>query len=355
MRGINSSCRPDTLVSGLTLSMFARAMSGLPFTPVVGGDVNGDGFVNDRAFVFDPARTRDAAFASSMRALVAQSTPRVRSCLERQLGVIAGAASCEGPWTASMSAALTAGSELLHLGSRVSQIQLAFANPLAGLDQLVHHGGRVQGWGLQAVPDPVLYEVRGFDPSTRSFEYVVNPRFGSTDPARSLIRSPFRITLDMSLNLGRDYALQQLERYLRPGRGGHPGPKLGVDELKRRYERSVPDPYAGILQESDSLLLTRDQTEAIRGVQARYRIQMDTLWTSLAREFAGYGDTFDVPAAVRRQESAIDDGWEISRIDVHTQLPEILRPIQLAILPGTAARLYRAPGPVRRNGRTLYP
>jgi hypothetical protein len=32
-----------------------RAASGAPFTPVVDGDINGDGLWNDRAFVFSPA------------------------------------------------------------------------------------------------------------------------------------------------------------------------------------------------------------------------------------------------------------------------------------------------------------
>ena len=341
--------------AGVTFSAFARAMSGTPFTPVVGGDVNGDGFVNDRAYIRDPATARNAVDATAMRALLASVAPRVRSCLERQLGAIAAAASCEGPWTTSMTAALTVRSERLHLGGRISQIQLAFANPLGGLDQALHGDKHLYGWGLQSVPDPVLYYVRGFDPASRSFLYDVNPRFGNTDPARSIVRSPFRITLDVTLNLSRDFALQQLERYLRPGRAGHAGKRLGVDELKRRYERSVPDPYAGVLQEADSLLLTPDQASAIQRVQARYRQSMDSLWLRLATDFAALPDTFDVAAAVKRQEQAIDDGWEMGRLDVHAQLPRILSPIQLAILPGQAGRLYRAPGPVRQNGRTLYP
>ena len=35
--------------------------SGALFTPMIAGDVNGDGYLNDRAFVFDPARTADTA------------------------------------------------------------------------------------------------------------------------------------------------------------------------------------------------------------------------------------------------------------------------------------------------------
>src|SRR5688500_15764584 len=40
--------------------------SGVPFTPTIVGDVNGDGYSNDRAFIFDPGTTTDAALASQI-------------------------------------------------------------------------------------------------------------------------------------------------------------------------------------------------------------------------------------------------------------------------------------------------
>jgi hypothetical protein len=341
--------------SGLTLTMFARTSSGLPFTPLVGGDVNGDGFLNDRAFVFDQFTTRDTSLARSMVNLLSTLPPKIRACLEKQSGRIAGPQSCESRPTTSMSMALTVQPQLLHLSNRISQVQLAFANPLAGVDYLAHGSNHLRGWGLQPMPDPILLDVEGFDPVARAFKYGVNPRFGSTDPSRTTLRAPFRITLDVSLSLGRDVALQQLERYLRPGRGGHAGERLGVAELKRRYERSVPDPYAEILQESDSLLLTREQTAVVQNVQSVYRHAMDSVWTALATDFAGLGDEFDVSEAVKRQEATIDAGWELSRVDVRKRLPDILSPVQLVVLPGTAGRLFKAPGPVRKNGRTMYP
>ena len=46
---------------GLELSAIVRASSGARFTPIVGGDVNGDGARNDRAFIYYPA----TAFPSS--------------------------------------------------------------------------------------------------------------------------------------------------------------------------------------------------------------------------------------------------------------------------------------------------
>jgi hypothetical protein len=278
----------------------------------------------------------------------------VRTCLARQIGRVAAAQSCEGPWTASMNAALSATSSLIHV-KRIAQIQLSLANPLAGLDLALHGSNKLHGWGVPSVPDPVLLELRGFDASTRRMLYDVNPRFGNTDPATSTLRAPFRMTLDVTLNLGRDPGLQQLERYLRPGRNGHSGARLTTDELKRRYERSVADPYAAILAESDSLLLTPSQQTAVQELRSRYRQRMDSVWTSLATDFAALGDTYDVTAALSRQENAIADAREITRLHVRAYLPNVLTPVQLAVLPGTAATYYRASKPLTPSGRTLMP
>ena len=46
--------------------------SGKPFTPIVRGDMNGDGYSNDRAFIFDPAATTDPALANGMRGAARQ-------------------------------------------------------------------------------------------------------------------------------------------------------------------------------------------------------------------------------------------------------------------------------------------
>src|SRR6185503_7675177 len=130
--------------------------------------------------------------AAALRSLLGSASQNVRSCLERQLGRAVGARSCEGPWTTSMFAALTTNGEALHLSKRINRISLALSNPLGGLDLALHGNDRLRGWGLQAVPDPVLYNVRGFDPSSRRFSYEVNPRFGNTNPALSTARAPFR-------------------------------------------------------------------------------------------------------------------------------------------------------------------
>ncbi len=324
-----------------TFTLFGRFQSGLPYTPMVGGDVNGDGFANDRAYIFNPATATDPALATSMRSLFATSSGSVRDCLTRQLGRAAGKNSCEGPWTAMLNAQL-AFDFTLPGTSRRTNVALAFANPLGGIDQLIHGADHLRGWGSPAMPDPVLYNVRGFDATNNRFKYDVNPRFGNTSPANTTFRSPFRVTLDVRFDLGTSLPQQQLGRWLKPGRAGRPGPRLSAAELKRRYARNVPNPYARILQETDSLLLTRDQVEAIQRVQTTYVQRMDSLWTSLADYLAGLGDQFNSAEALKRQESATDDAWELSRADIQRTLPTILSPVQLQLLPFPADLLYKS-------------
>src|SRR5207302_9270582 len=84
--------------SALEVTALGRLTSGVPFTPLVGSDINGDGARNDRAFVFDPATAPDPSVATAMSAVLATAPPAVRDCLRRQLGHVAGRNACTGPW-----------------------------------------------------------------------------------------------------------------------------------------------------------------------------------------------------------------------------------------------------------------
>mgnify|MGYP001556799017 CR=1 FL=1 len=325
----------------VALTFFGRLQSGLPFTPMVGGDVNGDGLANDRAFIFNPATSTDASLASATRTLLANSSQNVRNCLMRQMDHAAGRNSCEGPWTTAVNAQLSY-SGIMPITKQYGTISLALSNPLGGLDQLLHGANHLHGWGTPAFPDPVLYRPTVFDAGADRFNYAVNPRFGNTQPSNTLLRVPFRVTIDVSLSVGRPLPQQMLNRWLKPGRNGRKGPRLSVTELKRRYARNVPDPYSSILEESDSLLLTRDQAEAIQKADTAYRQRMDSVWTALSEYLAGLGDDYNPTEALKRQEAAVDEGWEISRLDVQHTLPSILSPIQLRLLPGIPGMLLKA-------------
>src|SRR5205085_10261842 len=84
----------------LRVSWTVVGRSGQPITPRVSGDINGDGVGgNDRAFIFDPARTPDSALAANMQQLLDNGSPIARDCLRQNLNSIAPIGSCHGPWT----------------------------------------------------------------------------------------------------------------------------------------------------------------------------------------------------------------------------------------------------------------
>ncbi|HWH51755.1 MAG TPA: carboxypeptidase-like regulatory domain-containing protein, partial [Gemmatimonadaceae bacterium] len=289
---------------GFTLSGLGRLSSGVPFTPIVGSDVNGDGLANDRAFIFNPATAHDPNLGAALNTLLSTTSGSVHDCLLGQLGAAAGRNSCQGPWTTSLNAQLSVYGARLHLPKSIGSVSLNLTNPLGGLDQLLHGSDHLRGWGTQPFADPVLYNVRGFDASSNRFIYDVNPRFGTTSPALNTLRAPFRLTLDVSMSLGRSITEQQLERWLNPGRGGRRGPKLTVDELEKRYMRTVLDPFAPILRQSDSLLLTPPQLDSMRAAQKRWETTMSAHWNKLATYLGTLPDEYDVADAYKHQEDA---------------------------------------------------
>jgi hypothetical protein len=334
---------------GVSLTFFGRVQSGLPYTPLVSSDVNGDGLVNDRAFVFDPASssrsTSSSSLASAMRTLLSSGSSGAGDCLERQLGRASERNSCEGPWTTSLNAQMTYAGKL-PLTTHSGTVAVAFVNPLGGLDQLLH-GAALHGWGTAALPDPVLYNVRGFDPATRRFTYEVNPRFGDTRSSLAMLRTPFRITLDVRIDLSAPSERQFLDRWVQPGRSGFAGQRLPASAIKRSYDRITPDPYSAIFAESDSLMLSLTQLDALEKAQNSYKAARDAEFDSLSQYLAGLGDQYSVSEALRRQHDALNAVWELGHVDVKRTLPLILSRIQLRMLPYPASLLYTTPDDVR--------
>lgn len=327
-----------------SVTSFTRVRSGSKFTPVVEGDVNGDGHsLNDRAFIFDLSTATDQRLASSLRNLIQSAPTPLRKCLSRQMGKPAAGNSCQGPWSTQMSAEVTLSAlltnKLFRTGDR-SRVTLSFANPLGGIDQMLH-GTKPHGWGTQREIDAVLYRVRGFDPASSRFAYDLNPNFGT---GRRISRSPFRITIDVFADIGRPVGQQQLDKWLRPGRAGRPGLRLSADSLKRRYERNLPDVFGYVLINSDSLLLSPQQVIALRTAQRAFDKQTDSLWTGLAAYIAGLPDDYDSKAALRKQEDTIDSAWELAWRG-SKQLDAILSPIQLRMLPWPVSFLYSSKVP----------
>ena len=270
-----------------TFTLFTRAQSGLPFTPQVQGDINGDGRSGDRAFVPSATLPQDATLATQLLALQQDGSPSARQCLERSAGRIAERNACRGPWTATMNVQFRP--QLPERFSRVTA-SIYLENVLAGVDQALHGSNGLRGWGGAPRPDPVLLVPRAFDAATQRFRYDVNPRFAETRPSRTTLRVPFRVTLDFSMRLSTDFDLQQLRRALEPVRVARSWQPRSADSLTAVYLRRTSSIHTALLAESDSLFLSTAQIAALRNAEAEYAVRVRAIYGDLGRfltQFAG--------------------------------------------------------------------
>ncbi|HEV7990264.1 MAG TPA: carboxypeptidase-like regulatory domain-containing protein [Gemmatimonadaceae bacterium] len=266
------------------VTLFARAQSGLPFTPVVQGDVNGDGRGFDRAFIPDPSRETDPVLAGQLRSLIADGSATARRCLGSYLGVVAERNGCRGPWTQSLNVQWRPPMPR-RWGGRVTPA-VYLQNVLAGIDQLAHGSDGLRGWGSTSVPDPVLFVPRGFDVAAQRFRYDVNPRFADTRPNRTLLREPFRVVIDFALELSTDFNLQELRRAVEPVKSVSGWQRRTADSLTAFYLDNTSSIHKAILKETDSLFLSRAQIAALQ--------KADSVFT--ARVLEVYGPLGDLLA-----------------------------------------------------------
>ena len=332
----------------------AQLHSGVPFTPRVQGDVNGDGADDDRAFVFDPARTSDAAVAHDMQQLLTSATGSVRQCLATQLGMPAARNSCRGPWTTALTMQVAFDGPTVGLSRRATFL-LTATNPLAGLDVALHGSERIHGWGQPAIPNPVLLVVKGFDPATTRFRYAVNPTFGDPSPSHSVFRSPFTLTLSASISLGDAFPRQFVEDLLAPGRSRQ-GERLTAAQIAARYSQSgFFDPIQPILSARDSLLLCPGQFTAITALRAQYAAKADSIWLLLSNHLAALDTSFDRGEVLDRVHEARARAYGLLA-DAARQLRALLTPDQIALLAPELQQLLdeRAIDRLRRNDARSY-
>lgn len=244
----------------LEITGIANMISGAPYTPVVSGDINGDGSGrDDRAFIFNPSATADTAVANGMSRLLASTSGNARKCLEAQLGQIAGRNTCTGPWQPSLSLQLNWRPALFQ---RRLAIQVSTINLLGGLDELVNGENNLKGWGGFARPDNTLLTVTGFDPATDEFKYIVNSRFGNTSSGATAVRSPFQVGVQLRYAIGYDPRTQQIQQLSKAMGGGQVTGPMMLDSAVARYQRE--NMVSMVLARKDSLVLSRQQTTQLQ-------------------------------------------------------------------------------------------
>ena len=272
--------------SWIDLTAVLGYSSGAPYTPLVSGDINGDGARNDRAFIYNPASAPDTALVNGMQRLLAEAPGKARSCLVAQMNAIAARNSCEGDWTPRFDVQANLRPDLGGIIQQRLQLQVQLVNPLTGLDQLLHGSNNLRGWGQTSRVDPNLLFVRGFDPSANRFIYQVNERFGNNPATRSAAFNPFQVALTGRLQVGPDMQRDRQQAMLRAITGGA-GANGGRVDVKNIVARVAPNPVVALLQFNDSLklALTKVQIDAITALgaemEARDSMLIDELQVKL--------------------------------------------------------------------------
>lgn len=284
------------------VTMAVRVASGARYTPMIAGDVNGDGYQNDRAFVFDPATASDAATAAGLRALLGNGAGSARECLTRQINQLASRGSCHSPWTANGGLQIKFNPEKIGLPKRL-RVQLNVQNPLGLADLALHGSNDIHGWGLNIQPDQNLLFVRGFDPATRQFKYEVNQRFGSTRPQQAVSRALPYLSLGFNLDIGAPRERQLLTQRLDMGRG-RPGNRQSAESMKLLGTTTIPNPMNMILQQQDSLGLSRKQADSLASLSYKFALFADSVWTPVSNYLSGLGEAYESGAAYSRYVAA---------------------------------------------------
>jgi len=322
-------------LDAVRVNWFGNFRSGTPYTPLISGDVNGDGYGNDRAFVFNPALTADPALASAMQNLLATAPGKVRDCLERQLGTLAQRNSCQGPWLTQATLSLSLNPIKFRLPQRAT-LSFQIANPLGAADMLLHDDAKLRGWGQSSFADPNLLFVRGFDPATLRYRYDVNQRFGSTRPALNAQRNPVTVTAMLRFDLGPPRERQLLTQQLNRGRTTR-GEVPSEGMLRAMYgSGGITNPLAAILRQSDTLELSGMQADSIATMNRRYIVRLDSIWTPVVKYFATLPSTYSHDEAYRRYRRARESSVDML-VQLAPDIRQLLTPAQRRKLPALVA------------------
>ena len=297
--------------------------SGSAFTPTVAGDINGDGYSNDRAFIYSADGTTDPALAAEMAQLLATTSDAARECLQKQMGRIAARNSCRGPWTSSASINVTLDRAKFRMPQRAS-ISFSLSNPLGAADLLLNGSGNLRGWGQNISPDQSLLYVRGFDPETRRYSYEVNQRFGATRPRFLTLRNPATLTASVRYDLGAFREHQNLRMQLATGRT-QPGSRMPEQAYRSLGSQGLPNPMVTILRQQDSLRLTSTQADSIAAMNRRYTYRTDSIWVPVARYYASLPTKFDEDIAYDRYIQA-----RHAQIDMLIRIVPVIRELLTA-------------------------
>lgn len=320
-------------VRRIDVSFWVRVASGNRYTPLIGGDVNGDGSrTNDR---FGRADLSDIPGSPTAEAL-GRGLPRLaRRCLQA-LAARPRSGSCEGPLT-STSALMAK----MDFGNRDqyprAQFAIAVENPLSVF------GGAWRDAAALPLVDPYVANVQGFDAVARRFVLAPNPNFGKQLALGQLTSGAPRISLTVQIPLSAPIRGQQIDRWFtRRGLGSG----LSADSLAELFARGVPNILDDVVFREDELGFSASQRAEVAGLRDKLRRELRLTWLRFAGDMRRDAASLSRSALMEQMQQATDAAWEVSRL-VANQLVPLLSPLQQTMLPGQTVRLMHATKPVR--------
>ena len=318
----------------LPVNLRGSVQTGRPFTPMVASDINGDGYANDRAYVFDANAAFDSTVRAGMRSLLANGSAQARACLLKQRGALAGRNSCQAPWSTTSSLTIGFNAIKFRLPQRFN-VSLFVNNAFGAADLLLNGENKLRGWGRSAVPDQTLLFVRGFDDTAKRFRYEVNPRFGATNANQTLTRNPVVVTAQVRLDIGYTRERQLLTQSLDRGRM-RPGNQTTDAELRGMGGTLIPpNPMTLILAQADSLKLTRVQADSLAMLNRVYSIAFEDIWTPVAQSLAALPASYDRKAAYDKYRAAREASIDVL-LRIAPDVRGVLTRAQLRRLPTQA-------------------
>ncbi|HST06606.1 MAG TPA: hypothetical protein VLJ83_00445, partial [Gemmatimonadaceae bacterium] len=101
-------------------------------------------------------------------------------------------------------------------------------------------------------------------------------------------RNPFRIAIDFSFNLSTDYPLQQLRRAVEPVKTPTGWQRRSPDEIAKVYLRFTSSIFKALVEESDSLFLSKTQVAALQTADSVFSSRVLAVYIPLG-EYLSHG------------------------------------------------------------------
>ena len=270
-----------------------RTSTGVRFTPTVAGDISGDGAIERSRL---PLRSIDGARRLACQRIAFAPRDRAGSSArlpERAARTHRGAQQLRRP--------VVHDDERQHRAEQHS----AHEQPRARVAEFRERAWRARSIAprqrrICAAGGPFRCLTRRSIRCAASIRRTANSSTRSTRASAHRVRAtttrrnPFRLTLDVQLDLGRSVPEQQVEQNLRV-RPSLYGTRATADTIKARYMRSqFSDFYTLLLRNADSLALSRNQTEQLQAEQMVLRARADSIFGEMAKTLTALPENYDV-------------------------------------------------------------